>query len=87
MAYEVVIYGFLGGALRAIAGMMNYGARSFGDAFFRLLVLGFIGVIGAFAYLGYAPVHSEYLLVFPAYAGADLLKSFYEIAAKANLRV
>lgn len=80
---EIVIYGFLGGALRAAAGFMEYGTR---DAFIRIFYLGVVGVACAFAFTALSPVKALYLVA-PAYAGTDFLKSMFEIADKSSLRV
>lgn len=86
MASELLVYGFLGGALRAAAGLLKYGARDSSDIIIRVVYLGFAGIICAAAFNSFADV-SAYMLVAPAYAGTDLLKSFYEIASRNDLRV
>lgn len=87
MVSEIVLFGFVGGFARAVAGIMKYGVRNPANGLERLVLLGIVGIVCAYAMVSAFPTANPVLIGAVGYAGADLMKSLYEIAGKAYLKV
>lgn len=87
MVSEIVLFGFIGGFARAVAGIMKYGVRNPANGLERLILLGLVGIVCAYAAVSVFPTSYGPFIAASGYTGTDLLKSFYQIAGKVEIRV
>lgn len=82
--FEVLVAGFLGGALRAYLGSRKYGRDR--DIAPLIIVLGIVGAIcaAAFLWLGAFPSMRAAALAaaLAGYVGADVIEALYKIRAR-----
>jgi hypothetical protein len=85
----LAFWGFLGGLFRALAGFLTYGKPPLKGAAITLAVMGFVGIVSAFAVFYFdlslgSLIFWKFIIVaaLVGYVGADLLDSLFEIAEK-----
>lgn len=79
--FEVLLAGFLGGALRAWVGNRKYGTQK--EQLVSLITLGIVGAVCAAAFLWLSTFPSIRIVALAAvvagYAGADVIEGLYKL--------